>query len=71
MKILLILLLTFSLFAKTPEGTPIEINDAEIISSSFSNGIFDSTKLELILMEVKEKQNAAFLSFCQNNLPIR
>jgi len=69
MKFLLLLLLSFASFARTTEGAPIEINDSEIISSSFSNGNFDSTKLELVLMEVKEKQNAAFLNYCQSNLP--
>ncbi len=47
----------------------VEINDVDIISSSFPSGYFNSTKLELVINEIKAKQKAAFLNYCMSNLP--
>lgn len=69
MKLLLLLLLSFSSFASTIESLSLKINDKELIASSFPMGYFDSTKLDLVLFEVKEKQKAAFLGYCMANLP--
>jgi hypothetical protein len=69
MKLLLAIILSFSSFATLMDDPSIEINDFEIISSSFPSGSFDSTKLDLIINEVRGKQNAAFLGFCMSNLP--
>jgi hypothetical protein len=69
MKLLLALILTFSSFANLTDDPSIEINDFDIISSSFPSGSFDSTKLELIINEIRGRQTAAFLGYCMSNLP--
>ncbi len=69
MKLLLAIILSFSIFANLMDDPSIEINDFEIISSSFPGGHFDSTKLDLIINEVRGKQTAAFLGYCMSNLP--
>ncbi len=55
--------------ATVMEDPSIEINDFEIISSSFPLGYFNGSKIEAVVKEIKEKQKAAYLNYCMANLP--